>query len=80
MGFYSEDENGNPLYNCSYIDQIYDGLLENGVRPFVELSFMREKLASTASRQLAVANPSTLELSLAPHSLALIEITRREGR
>ena len=33
------------------MDQIYDGLLENGVRPFVELSFMPEKLASTPSRQ-----------------------------
>ncbi|QNI36664.1 GH39 family glycosyl hydrolase [Edaphobacter albus] len=33
-------------YNFSYIDQIYDGLLEQGVRPFVELSFMPKKLAS----------------------------------
>jgi xylan 1,4-beta-xylosidase len=51
VGFYNEDENGNPLYNYSYIDQIYDGLLANSVRPFVELSFMPEKLASTPSRQ-----------------------------
>lgn len=34
------------VYNFSYIDQIYDGLLELGVRPFVELSFMPKKLAS----------------------------------
>ncbi|MDE1176438.1 MAG: glycosyl hydrolase family 39 [Edaphobacter sp.] len=33
-------------YNFSYIDQIYDGLLEQGVRPFVELSFMPKKMAS----------------------------------
>jgi len=33
-------------YNFSYIDQIYDGLLEQGVRPFVELSFMPQKMAS----------------------------------
>ena len=51
VGLYNEDEHGNPLYNYSYVDQIYDGLLENGVRPFVELSFMPEKLASTPSRQ-----------------------------
>ncbi|MFZ0962345.1 MAG: glycosyl hydrolase family 39 [Terriglobia bacterium] len=50
VGFYNEDAQGNPLYNYSYIDQIYDGLLENGVRPFVELSFMPQKLASTPSR------------------------------
>jgi xylan 1,4-beta-xylosidase len=51
VGFYNQDASGNPVYNYSYVDQIYDGLLENGVRPFVELSFMPEKLASTPSRQ-----------------------------
>ena len=45
VGVYDEDGDGRPVYNFSYIDQIYDGLLENGVRPFVELSFMpRETL------------------------------------
>ena len=34
------------IYNFSYIDQIYDGLVDNGVRPFVELSFMPRKMAS----------------------------------
>ena len=38
------------LYNFSYIDQIYDGLLANHVRPFVELSFMPKKLASDPPR------------------------------
>jgi xylan 1,4-beta-xylosidase len=46
VGLYDEDAAGQPLYNFSYVDQIYDGLLENGVRPFVELSFMPRKLAS----------------------------------
>lgn len=48
VGVYDEDENGRPRYNFSYVDQIYDGLLENGVRPFVELSFMPQKLAATS--------------------------------
>jgi len=47
VGLYDEDAQGNAVYNFSYIDQIYDGLLENGVRPFVELSFMPRKLASS---------------------------------
>ena len=34
------------IYNFSYIDQIYDGLLDEGIRPFVELSFMPQKMAS----------------------------------
>ena len=45
VGLYDEVD-GNPVYDFSYIDQIYDGLLENGVRPFVELSFMPKKLAA----------------------------------
>jgi xylan 1,4-beta-xylosidase len=46
VGVYDEDARGNTIYNFSYIDQIYDGLLEIGVRPFVELSFMPQKLAA----------------------------------
>lgn len=45
-GVYDEDQNGKPIYNFSYVDQIYDGLLDAGVRPFVELSFMPRKLAA----------------------------------
>jgi xylan 1,4-beta-xylosidase len=44
-GVYDEDAQGNPIYNFSYVDQIYDGLLENHIRPFVEISFMPRKLA-----------------------------------
>jgi xylan 1,4-beta-xylosidase len=46
VGVYGEDAHGNPVYNFSYVDQIYDGLLERGVRPFVELSFMPKELAA----------------------------------
>lgn len=45
VGVYDEDEHGNPLYNFAYVDQIYDGLLKNGVRPVVEIGFMPKKLA-----------------------------------
>ncbi len=44
-GVYTEDEHGNPVYNFAYVDQIYDGLLKDGVRPVVEISFMPKKLA-----------------------------------
>jgi xylan 1,4-beta-xylosidase len=47
VGVYSEDAQGRPVYNWSYVDQIYDGLLENGVRPFVEMSFMPKALAAS---------------------------------
>jgi xylan 1,4-beta-xylosidase len=45
LGVYNVDDRGNPIYNFSYVDQIYDGLLKNDVRPFVEISFMPRKLA-----------------------------------
>ncbi len=44
-GVYSEDAQGNPVYNWSYVDQIYDGLLDHEIRPFVEISFMPKALA-----------------------------------
>src|SRR3984957_5901557 len=45
VGVYNEDEHGDPVYNFAYVDQIYDGLLKNGVRPAVEIGFMPKKLA-----------------------------------
>ena len=45
-GVYSEDAQGNPVYNWSYVDHIYDGLLDNGIRPYVEISFMPKALAA----------------------------------
>jgi xylan 1,4-beta-xylosidase len=46
VGLYDEDASGKPIYNFSYVDQIYDGVLANKVRPFIELSFMPKKLTS----------------------------------
>ncbi|GLB51962.1 beta-xylosidase [Neptunitalea chrysea] len=46
MGVYKEDEEGNPMYNYQYIDVLYDYLLSIGIKPFVELGFMPESLAS----------------------------------
>lgn len=46
MGVYSEDKLGQAVYNFQYIDALYDSILDTGMKPFVELSFMPEKLAS----------------------------------
>ena len=46
LGVYSEDKQGNPRYNWQYIDDVYDYLLNIGMRPFVEISFMPKALAS----------------------------------
>jgi xylan 1,4-beta-xylosidase len=44
---------GSGKFNFLYVDQIYDFMLDQGVRPFVELSFMPEAFASSANRVFA---------------------------
>jgi xylan 1,4-beta-xylosidase len=46
VGVYDENAQGQPIYNFSYVDQIYDGLLAEGEKPFVEISFMPKSLAA----------------------------------
>ena len=47
MGIASQ---GAGKFNFLYVDQIYDFMLDQGVRPFVELSFMPEAFASSGNR------------------------------
>jgi len=58
VGVYDEDKQGRPIYNFSYVDQIYDGLLALGVKPFVELSFMPDKLAARRDLQAFWYHPN----------------------
>ena len=47
VGIYREDKvDGElrPFYNFTYLDRIIDTYLENGIRPFLELGFMPERL------------------------------------
>lgn len=46
VGVFELNKQGLPVYNFSYVDQIYDGLLALGVKPYVELSFMPPDLDS----------------------------------
>lgn len=50
VGVVYRDANGKIAYNFSYVDQIYDGLLDRGVKPFVELGFMPPELSSDPSK------------------------------
>ncbi|MEJ2007608.1 MAG: glycosyl hydrolase family 39 [Acidobacteriota bacterium] len=51
VGLFHLNRQGQPQYNFTNVDQIYDGLLAKGIRPYVELSFMPEDLASTPEQQ-----------------------------
>jgi xylan 1,4-beta-xylosidase len=44
-GLAAQAANDASAYNFFYVDEIYDGLLAEHVKPFVELSFMPEKMA-----------------------------------
>ncbi len=46
MFVYREDETGKPIYNWQYIDALFDGMLDAGIRPFVELGFSPGALAT----------------------------------
>lgn len=73
VGVYAETDDEQPVYNFSYVDQIYDGLLENGIRPFVELSFMPRRLASTSTTQAFWYKPYVSPPKDGSHWEALIE-------
>ncbi len=42
---YTEDAQGNPVYNWTIVDGIFDAYLQRGVRPYVQIGFMPEALS-----------------------------------
>jgi len=42
---YTEDEHGNPVYDWTIVDRIFDTYLQNGVRPYVQIGFMPKALS-----------------------------------
>lgn len=43
---YTEDANGNPVYNWTILDRIFDTFRASGIRPLVEIGFMPEALST----------------------------------
>lgn len=42
---YTEDKNGNPVYNWTIVDKIFDTYIERGMRPIAQIGFMPEALS-----------------------------------
>ncbi len=42
---YTEDGQGNPVYDWTIVDRIFDSYLRNGVRPYVQIGFMPQALS-----------------------------------
>ena len=43
---YTEDKNGNPVYNWTIIDKIFDTYVERKMKPLAQIGFMPEALSS----------------------------------
>lgn len=43
---YTEDAQGNPIYNWTLVDSIFDTYVQRGLKPMAEISFMPEALSS----------------------------------
>jgi xylan 1,4-beta-xylosidase len=42
---YTEDAQGNPVYDWKIVDRIFESYLERGVRPYVQIGFMPQALS-----------------------------------
>jgi len=43
---YTEDANGNPVYNWKIVDQIFDTYVKRGMKPLAQIGFMPEALST----------------------------------
>lgn len=43
---YTEDEKGNPIYNWTIIDKIFDTYIERGMKPIAQIGFMPQALST----------------------------------
>ncbi|MDU5110220.1 MAG: AraC family transcriptional regulator [Clostridium sp.] len=50
MLVYNETTKGEVYYNFNHVDNLIDGLLEQGLKPFIELGFMPSELSSTDNK------------------------------
>jgi|GEM_PF-2074531 len=44
-GAYQEDAQGNPVYNWTILDRIFDAYIERSVKPYVQIGFMPKALS-----------------------------------
>jgi xylan 1,4-beta-xylosidase len=43
---YTEDKDGNPIYDWTIVDKIFDTYIERGMKPFAQIGFMPEAMSS----------------------------------
>ncbi|MBU3136363.1 helix-turn-helix domain-containing protein [Clostridium gasigenes] len=50
MMLYNENSKGEVYYNFNHIDTLIDGLIEEGLKPFIEIGFMPKELSSSENK------------------------------
>ena len=55
---YTEMPNDSPVYSFSYLDKILDFVTDNNLKPWIQLSYMPEKLAKYPNKRLFGSNVS----------------------
>ncbi|MEK4439310.1 GH39 family glycosyl hydrolase [Paenibacillus sp. FSL K6-2862] len=65
MMVYRRDTEGNPIFNFTYVDQVFDFLLSIGLRPFIQLGFipgeMADKMKTFFYKTSYVSMPQNME-------------------
>ena len=56
---YTEDEKGNPIYNWTIIDKIFDTYIERGMKPIAQIGFMPKALSTHPEPYQHHWNPNT---------------------
>ncbi len=62
---YTEDANGNPVYDWTKMDKIFDTFIERGMKPIVELGFMPKAISTHPEpyRHNWPKNPDIMQMS-----------------
>ena len=74
MCIYFEKPDGQVVYNWQYVDEVYDRMLDLGVRPFVELSFFPKGIDADGGKlQMWYRNRVTYDAKKMPKWHALVK-------
>lgn len=83
LRLYSETKEGKAVYSFAYVDQILDFLMDVGLKPLLQLSFMPRQLAKNPERFLfndLVSEPKSLDRWAALVEAFTMHILARYGR
>ena len=85
MMVYNEYEDGTPYYNFTYVDELFDFFMKCNIKPFIEVGFMPEKLASNKDQYIFwwkgnVSYPNEINKWLGLVKAFIMHLIQRYGR